>query len=140
MRSHVQSTSLETEWYPRHLQATPVTRGYISFIAGIIWLSSLEISTVLGILQLKTEATNIWPCCNLNSETVERSRMFLHNISRDWSELWHVCTVGFAGYVSVCVQLYCVGFHCLSLHVSTYMTIFRCVGYFYFQRVQSVTT
>jgi hypothetical protein len=38
--------------------------------------------------------------------------------------------MGFAGYVSVCVQLYCVGFHCLSLHVSFYMGIFRCVGYF----------
>jgi hypothetical protein len=38
----------------------------------------------------------------------------------------------FAGYVSVCVQLYCVDFHCLPLHVSAYMTIFMCVGYFYF--------
>jgi hypothetical protein len=37
--------------------------------------------------------------------------------------------MGIAGYVSVCVQLYCVGFHCLSLHVSAYMAIFRCVGY-----------
>jgi hypothetical protein len=36
--------------------------------------------------------------------------------------------MGFAGYVSVCVQLYCVGFHCLSLHVSVYMAIFRSVG------------
>jgi hypothetical protein len=25
--------------------------------------------------------------------------------------------MGIEGYVSVCVQLYCVGFHCLSLHV-----------------------
>jgi hypothetical protein len=32
--------------------------------------------------------------------------------------------MSFAGYVSVCVQLYCVGFHCLSLHVSAYMAIF----------------
>jgi hypothetical protein len=40
--------------------------------------------------------------------------------------------MGFAGYVTVCVQLYCVSFHCLTLHVSAYMTIFRCVGYFYF--------
>jgi hypothetical protein len=29
--------------------------------------------------------------------------------------------MGIAGYVSVCVQLYCVGFHCLSLQVSAYM-------------------
>jgi hypothetical protein len=33
--------------------------------------------------------------------------------------------MGFAGYVSVCVQLYCVTFHCLSLHVSVYMAIFK---------------
>jgi hypothetical protein len=33
--------------------------------------------------------------------------------------------MGFAGYVSVCMQLYCVGFHCLSPHVSGYMAIFR---------------
>jgi hypothetical protein len=33
--------------------------------------------------------------------------------------------MGIAGYVSVCVQNYCVGFHCLSLHVSAYMAIFR---------------
>jgi hypothetical protein len=30
-----------------------------------------------------------------------------------------------AGYVSVCVQLYCVGFHYLSLHVSAYMAIVK---------------
>jgi hypothetical protein len=35
--------------------------------------------------------------------------------------------MGIAGYVSVCVQLYCV-----SLNVSAYMAIFRCVGYFIF--------
>jgi hypothetical protein len=40
--------------------------------------------------------------------------------------------MGFAGYVSVCVQLYCVGFHCLLLHVSAYMAILMCVGYFHF--------
>jgi hypothetical protein len=38
------------------------------------------------------------------------------------------CSMAFAGYVSVCVQLYCVGFHCLSLHVSAYTAIFKCVG------------
>jgi hypothetical protein len=37
--------------------------------------------------------------------------------------------MGIEVYVSVCVQLYCVGFHCLSLHVSAYMAIFKCVGY-----------
>jgi hypothetical protein len=40
--------------------------------------------------------------------------------------------MGFAGYVTVFVQLYCVSCHCLTLHVSTYMAIFRCMGYFYF--------
>jgi hypothetical protein len=40
--------------------------------------------------------------------------------------------MGFAGYVTVCVQLYCVNCHCLALHVSAYMAIFNCVGYFYF--------
>jgi hypothetical protein len=35
------------------------------------------------------------------------------------------CSIGFAGYVSVCMQPYCVGFHCLSLHVSAYMAIFN---------------
>jgi hypothetical protein len=44
--------------------------------------------------------------------------------------------VAFAGYVSVCVQLYCVGFHRLSLHVSAYMVIFKCVGYFYFHMLE----
>jgi hypothetical protein len=44
------------------------------------------------------------------------------------------CTVQwvYAGYVSVWVQLYYVGFHCLTLHVSAYMAIFRCLGYFIF--------
>jgi hypothetical protein len=40
--------------------------------------------------------------------------------------------MSFADYVSVCVQLYCVGSHCLSLHVSASMAIFKCVGYLYF--------
>jgi hypothetical protein len=31
--------------------------------------------------------------------------------------------MGIARYVSICVQLYCVGFHRLS----AYMAIFRCV-------------
>jgi hypothetical protein len=31
------------------------------------------------------------------------------------------------------VQLYCVGFHCLSLHVSAYMAIFKRVGLINFQ-------
>jgi hypothetical protein len=37
--------------------------------------------------------------------------------------------MGFAGYVSVCVQLYCVSCHCLTLHVSAYMAIFKGGGY-----------
>jgi hypothetical protein len=41
-------------------------------------------------------------------------------------------SMGFAGYVSVRVQLYCVGFNCLTLNVSAYMAIFRCVRHFYF--------
>jgi hypothetical protein len=44
--------------------------------------------------------------------------------------------MGIAGDVSVCVQLYYVGFHCLSLHVSAYIAIFRHVGYFIFITVQ----
>jgi hypothetical protein len=39
--------------------------------------------------------------------------------------------MGFAGYVTVCVQLYCVSCHCLT-HVSAYMAIFKCVEYFTF--------
>jgi hypothetical protein len=39
---------------------------------------------------------------------------------------------GIAAYVSVYVQVYCIGFHCLSLHVSAYIAIFMCVGYFIF--------
>jgi hypothetical protein len=38
-------------------------------------------------------------------------------------------SMGFAGYVTVCVQLYCI---VTVLHVSAYMVIFMCVGYFYF--------
>jgi Na+/melibiose symporter-like transporter len=34
-------------------------------------------------------------------------------------------------FPSACSFIY-VGFHCLSLHISAYMAIFRCVGYFYF--------
>jgi hypothetical protein len=37
------------------------------------------------------------------------------------------CFMDIAGYVSVCMQLYCVDFHCLSLHVSACMAIFKCV-------------
>jgi hypothetical protein len=40
--------------------------------------------------------------------------------------------MGFAGYVTVCVQLYSVTCYCLTLHVSAYMAILKCVGYFYF--------
>jgi hypothetical protein len=45
--------------------------------------------------------------------------------------------MGFAGYISVCLQLY-VGFHCLSLHVSVYMAIFKRVGYFYFHMPEGI--
>jgi hypothetical protein len=45
---------------------------------------------------------------------------------------YNLRSMGIASYVSVCVQLYCVGFNCLSLHVSAYMAIFKCVGYFIF--------
>jgi hypothetical protein len=39
--------------------------------------------------------------------------------------------MGIADYVSVCVLLYrMLVFHCLSLHISAYMAIFRCVGFF----------
>jgi hypothetical protein len=49
-----------------------------------------------------------------------------------WRQIRHDCSVSFAGYVTAFVQLYCVSFHCFSLHVSAYMAIFKCVGYFYF--------
>jgi hypothetical protein len=39
--------------------------------------------------------------------------------------------MGTEGYVSACVLLLLyVGFHCLSLRVSAYMAIFKCVGVF----------
>jgi hypothetical protein len=41
-------------------------------------------------------------------------------------------SMGFAGYVTICLHLYCVSCHCLILHVSAYMTICKCVLYFYF--------
>jgi hypothetical protein len=40
--------------------------------------------------------------------------------------------MGFVGYVTVCVQLYCVSCHCLTLNVLACMVIFRCVGYILF--------
>jgi hypothetical protein len=40
--------------------------------------------------------------------------------------------MGFAGYVTVCVQLYCVSCHCFTQHVSAYKANFKCVGYSYF--------
>jgi hypothetical protein len=40
--------------------------------------------------------------------------------------------MGFTGYISVCVLVDCVGFRSFTtLHVSAYMAIFKCVGYFY---------
>jgi hypothetical protein len=45
------------------------------------------------------------------------------------------CTVLFNGYCRLCFRLraalLCFGFHCLSLHVSAYMAIFRCVEYLF---------
>jgi hypothetical protein len=35
-------------------------------------------------------------------------------------------------FPSVCSFIVDVSCHCFTLHVSAYMTIFRCVGYFYF--------
>jgi hypothetical protein len=46
--------------------------------------------------------------------------------------------MSFAGYVNVCVQLYCVSCHCLTLHVFAYMAIFRCVVYFYFHMSEGI--
>jgi hypothetical protein len=46
--------------------------------------------------------------------------------------------MGFVGYVIVCVQLYCVSCHCLTLHVSAYMAIFRCVVCFYFHMPEGI--
>jgi hypothetical protein len=53
-------------------------------------------------------------------------------------QLYQVNSMGFAGYVAVCVQLYCRCFTVLhlvplfTLNVSAYMAIFKCVGFFYF--------
>jgi hypothetical protein len=40
--------------------------------------------------------------------------------------------MGLTGYLSVCMQIYCVGFDCFSLHVSVYRAIFKYIGYFIF--------
>jgi hypothetical protein len=53
------------------------------------------------------------------------------NIILYFSILLH-CIVQWVLQVTIYVQLYCVSCHCLTLHVSAYMAIFRCVGYFYF--------
>jgi hypothetical protein len=42
------------------------------------------------------------------------SRTYIQNLEK----------LSFAGYVTVCVQLYCVGFHCPSLHVSATILYF----------------
>jgi hypothetical protein len=46
--------------------------------------------------------------------------------------------MGSASYVIVCMQLYCVSCHCLTLHVSAYMAIFKCVVYFYFYMPEGI--
>jgi hypothetical protein len=44
----------------------------------------------------------------------------------------------FNGYSGLCFRLRVAlsygGFHCLSLHVSAYMTIFKCVRFFIYSR------
>jgi hypothetical protein len=40
--------------------------------------------------------------------------------------------MSFADYVAVSVQLYCVGCHCLTLHVSAYMAILKGAVYIFF--------
>jgi hypothetical protein len=44
------------------------------------------------------------------------------------------CTVLFNGYCRLCFHLHAallyVGFRCFSLHISAYMAIFKCVGFF----------
>jgi hypothetical protein len=48
-------------------------------------------------------------------------------------------TFGLCGFCRLCLRLRAallhVGFHCLSLHVSAYMAIFRCVGVFVYLRL-----
>jgi hypothetical protein len=41
-----------------------------------------------------------------------------------------VYSMGIAGYVSSACSFTVLGFHCLSLHVSAYTAILRCVGFF----------
>jgi hypothetical protein len=53
------------------------------------------------------------------------------NCLQQWSDLPSYCSMGFAGYITVYVQLHCVNCHCLTLHVSACMAIFKCVVYFY---------
>jgi hypothetical protein len=48
------------------------------------------------------------------------------------------CSMGFAGYVTVCVQLYCVSCHCLTPYVSACMAIFKCVVYFCFYMPEGI--
>jgi hypothetical protein len=49
------------------------------------------------------------------------------------------CTALFNGFCRLCLRmraaLFYVGFHCLSLHVSAYMAIFKSVGFFIYLRI-----
>jgi hypothetical protein len=51
-----------------------------------------------------------------------------HNIVR---------SMGFAGYVTSACS-FIVDVSCLTLHVSAYMAIFKCVGYFYFHMPEGI--
>jgi hypothetical protein len=48
------------------------------------------------------------------------------------------CSMGFACYVTTYVQLCCVSCHSLTLHVSAYIAILRCVVYFYFHMPEGI--
>jgi hypothetical protein len=48
--------------------------------------------------------------------------------------LFRQCSVTRANSTAIAASL-SVGFHCLSLHVSSYMAIFKCVGFFVYLRI-----
>jgi hypothetical protein len=58
------------------------------------------------------------------------------NSGTEYYVLASCCTVLFNGFCRLCLilreALLYVGFHCLTLYITAYMAIFKCVGYFYF--------
>jgi hypothetical protein len=74
----------------------------------------------------------VYSAVKMNNSKIWHSRLGHIGNNQSQQSAKTVDGMGFADYVTVCLQLYCVSCHNLTLHVSTYMAIFRCVGYFYF--------